>query len=435
MDDRKEREQLKLRMFFDPDRWERLLNQAHEKELNRTLIQYFMTPKGRAELYDRIVNHNYAIQVPHKTKIPKDTGGFRIVYANEDEDRIYLSVYNDMMSELHSDRVHKNCKSYQKGISCGNTVKEVSKQLTKYHRGYKADMTHYFDSVPLREILHVFDVLEMDTCLDIPVVNYYKSNLVFDEDDNLIEEYSGMKQGCAFSSFLANTLLYEVDKEISEIEDVLYVRYSDDILIVGKNADIAMNKLKLRLAIMGLSLNPKKTEVISNERWFEFLGFKIKGKQITFSRKSVRTLITEINKCTIKYKLHTRKGIVHDISPTKAINKINRYLYKNYTVNRKKEFGWAEYFLPIVNVYQDINTLDEYIKDCIRATYTKHKKVGGIGSIDNNDKFTVNRNNRNQIGYNIENTDKEIEGYISMIAMWDTIRTDKDAFRTKARTL
>ena len=35
MDDRKEREQLKLRMFFDPDRWERLLNQAHEKELNR----------------------------------------------------------------------------------------------------------------------------------------------------------------------------------------------------------------------------------------------------------------------------------------------------------------------------------------------------------------------------------------------------------------
>ena len=50
MDDRKEREQLKLRMFFDPDRWERLLNQAHEKELNKTLIQYFMTPKGREEL-------------------------------------------------------------------------------------------------------------------------------------------------------------------------------------------------------------------------------------------------------------------------------------------------------------------------------------------------------------------------------------------------
>ena len=96
--DRKEREQLKLRMFFDPDRWERLLNQAHEKELNRTLIQYFMTPKGRAELYDRIVNHNYAIQVPHKTKIPKDTGGFRIVYANEDEDRIYKNYFNGVPS-------------------------------------------------------------------------------------------------------------------------------------------------------------------------------------------------------------------------------------------------------------------------------------------------------------------------------------------------
>lgn len=33
MDDKKEREQLKLRMFFDPDRWGRLLNQAYEKKL------------------------------------------------------------------------------------------------------------------------------------------------------------------------------------------------------------------------------------------------------------------------------------------------------------------------------------------------------------------------------------------------------------------
>lgn len=430
----KEREQIKLKMFFDKDRWERLLNTANEKGLNSDLIRYFMTPEGRIDLYNKIVNKQYKIFPPHKAKIPKDTGGFRIVYVNEDVDRIYLSIYNDMMFELHSDMIHESCKSYQKGISCGNTVKSVSKQLIDYY-GYKSDMTHYFDSTPLREIIKIFNLLQMDTCVDIPVIEYYKSNLVFDEDNKLIEEYAGMKQGCAFSTFLANVLLYDVDKEISEMKDVLYVRYSDDILIIGKNADAAMEVLRQRLSEKGLLLNPKKTEKISNEKWFEFLGFKIKGSKITFSKKSIKNLKTEIDNYTIKYKKKTKKGYIYNNSPKNAINKINKYLYKNYTVNENKTFGWAEYFLPIVNVQKDIEIVNFYIMDCIRTTYTRNKKVGGLGSIDNNDEYTVNRNGSNSIGSNIEKTDKIIKCYISMVDMWKTINTDKELFRLKARLL
>ena len=435
MDDRKEREQLKLRMFFDPDRWERLLNQAHEKELNRTLIQYFMTPKGRAELYDAIVNYNYTIQVPHEANIPKYPTGFRLVVVNEDVDRIYASVYTDMMFELHFDCIYETSKAYQKGIGCGKVVNEVCEQLEKYNKGYKSDMTHYFDSTPLREILKIFDKLKMDTSVDKPIVDYYKSNLIFDEHNNLVEKYLGMKQGCAFSAFLANVLLYDVDKEISEMKDVLYVRYSDDILILGKNADEAMEILKDRLSEKGLSLNPKKTEVISNEKWFEFLGFKIKGKYITFSKKSIVNLVTEINNFTIKYKRKIRNEFIYNISPKKAINKILRYLYKNFTVDAKHSFGWAEYFLSIVNVKKDIITINNYIMDCIRATFTNKKKVGTICSVSDRDNYTVVRTKGKNVKANRNKTPKIIEGYVSMVDMWNTIRTDKDLFRLKARLL
>ena len=50
----KEREQIKLKMFFDKDRWERLLNTANEKGLNSDLIRYFMTPEGRICLCNKI---------------------------------------------------------------------------------------------------------------------------------------------------------------------------------------------------------------------------------------------------------------------------------------------------------------------------------------------------------------------------------------------
>lgn len=421
-----ELEKIKFKMIFDKDRMERLLNQAYEKNINVALLRKLMQPEYQLQLYNALLNKEYKIFPPHKAKIPKDNGDFRTVYVNEDLDRIYLSLYNDMMFELHSCFISVYCKSYQKGISCPNTVKEVSKQLENYN-GYKADMTHYFDSTPLKQINKLFDKLRMVTRVDLPVREYYNSNLVFDENDNLIEEYAGMKQGCAFSTFLANAMLYDIDEKLGNMKDLLYVRYSDDILFVGKESEKAMKILKRELKKLGLKLNPKKTEKITNDRWFDFLGFKIKGSQITFSTKSISNIKKEIEKITIK---HNGK-----ISQDKIINKINAHLYKNFTVNNKRAFGWGEYFLMTVNVEKDIRIIDEWIKDCIRACKTGKKKVGGIGSVNDRNNYTIARGKGKHVSSNLKNTGKIIHGYTSMIDMWRTINNSKDLYRLKARMM
>ena len=419
-------EKLKFEMMFNKDRMLRLLNQAYEKNINVALLRKLMQPEYQLQLYNALLNKEYKIFPPHKAKIPKDNGDYRTVYVNEDIDRIYLSLYNDMMFELHSCFISVYCKSYQKGISCPNIVREVSEKL-RFHKGYKADMTHYFDSTPLKQINKLFDKLRMVTRVDLPVREYYNSNLVFDENDNLIEEFAGMKQGCAFSTFLANAMLYDIDEKLGNMKDLLYVRYSDDILFVGKESEKAMKILKRELKKLGLKLNPKKTEKITNDRWFDFLGFKIKGSQITFSTKSISNIKKEIEKITIK---HNGK-----ISQDKIINKINAYLYKNFTVNNKRAFGWGEYFLTTVNVEKDIRIIDEWIKDCIRACKTGKKKVGGIGSVNDRESYTIVRGKGKHVSSNLKKTGKIIRGYTSMVDMWRTINHSKDLYRLKARMM
>ena len=47
-----------------------------------------------------------------------------------------------------ADWIHPQCKSYQKGIGCGKVVQELSHHIAKYDKGFKADLSKYFDSVP-----------------------------------------------------------------------------------------------------------------------------------------------------------------------------------------------------------------------------------------------------------------------------------------------
>ena len=70
-----------------------------------------------------------------------------------------------------------------------------------------------------------------------------------------------MRQGCAVAAFLADAVLFDIDQTISNL-NVYYVRYSDDILIVGHEYETGYKILKTMLAEKELILNPKKVETL-----------------------------------------------------------------------------------------------------------------------------------------------------------------------------
>lgn len=415
-----------LKKFFEKERWEQALEIGVNKHIDKGELRKLTSPEVRLALYHAIVTDNYEIAPPHQVQIPKDNGDMRIVYVNENVDRIFLSIANNLFFEMFPEFVHKSCKSYQSGIGCGKIVQEVSKEITKVTSkivGFKADLTKYFDTVPIKYIDEIFDRMEnkvgKSKIIDV-VRKYYHADLCFDYNGELIEHYQSLKQGCAVASFLADAVLYHIDKAISDM-DVYYVRYSDDLLVVGRCYDEAFQILKAMLKEMDMTLNPKKVEAVCRDKWVKFLGFYIKGDKITLHKQRVKNFQKEIEARTIKQR---------KISMEKAINQVNSYLYKG-----DGTYSWATSVLPIINVDKDIDALNEFVMDAIRACATGKKKIGGLGSVNNKEDYTILRGTGKNVNANRNKTEKEIEGYLSLRCMQNAILTNRSVYDTLVRSM
>lgn len=415
-----------LQKFFEMHRWEEALETGVDKHIDKGELRKLCSPEVRVALYNAIVTDNYEIAPPHQAQIPKDNGDMRIVYVNENVDRIFLSIVNNLFFEMFPEFVHPSCKSYQSGIGCGKIVQQVSKQIinTKTNEvGLKADLTKYFDRVPIRYVDEIFDRMEAKVgkskIIDV-VRKYYHTDLCFDFNGDLIEYYQSLKQGCAVASFLADAVLYNIDKSVSEL-GVYYVRYSDDLLALGNDWQKAYTLIKKMLDEMELELNPKKVEILSKDKWFKFLGFSIKGNQITLSKNRVKSFQKEIETRTIKK---------NNISMTRALNQVNNYLYKG-----DGTYSWATSVLPIINVQKDIDELNEFVLDAIRACATGKKKIGGLGSVNDKEDYTILRGVGKNVAANRKKTEKEIDNYLSIRCMQNALLTNRAVYDTLVRSM
>ena len=415
-----------LQKFFEKERWEQALEIGVDKHIDKGELRKLCDPAVRAAMYQAIISDNYEIAPPHQAQIPKDNGDMRIVYVNENIDRIFLSIANNLFFEMFPEFIHKSCKSYQSGIGCGKIVQEVSKEMVKMNTpevGVKMDLTKYFDTVPLKYIDDIFDRMEKKVgkskIIDI-VRKYYHTDLCFDFNGELIEHYQSLKQGCAVASFLADAVLYPIDDMVSAL-NVYYVRYSDDLLIIGKAWKVGFETVKKLLSKMQMTLNPKKVEIVYKDKWVKFLGFNLKDDKITLSKTRLKSFQKEIEARTIKQ---------HKISMVRALNQVNSYLYKG-----DGTYSWATSVLPIINVEKDIETLNTFVMDAIRACATGKKKIGGLGSVNDKADYTILRGTGKNVTANRGKTEKEIENYLSIKCMQNAILTNRAVYDTLVRSM
>lgn len=419
-----------LQKFFEANRWEKALETGVGKGIDKGELRRLTCPEVRAAMYNCIISDQYEIAPAHIALIPKDKPGeFREVHINENVDRIFLSIVNDMFFEMFPHYIHPSCKSYQKNIGCGKVVQQVSKRICDSKTdsngimAWKSDLSKYFDSVPRQYIDAVFDRIENEVgkskIIDI-VRKYYHTDLLFDADGNLIERYGSLKQGCALASFLSDVMLYHIDEMLSNLKG-LYVRYSDDCLYVGEDYEAAMHIMKTELDKMQLTLNPKKVEYLTYDKWFKFLGFNIKGNQITLSKGRVKDFQKEIA---------SRTTGLQNISLTKATNSVNRYLYKG-----DGTYSWATSVLPIINVQKDIDKLNEYVMDSLRACATGRKKIGGLGVVMDREDYTILRGTGKNVKANRMKTPKEISNYMSIRCMQNALLCNRAVYDTLVRSM
>ena len=145
--------------FFDMPRWEEAIESGVAKEIDKATLRVLCSPDCRLEIYRRFKANMIDVAPPHEAQIPKDDGTMRTVYANEPIDRILLAIANNLLMDMCPEMIHPACTSYQKGIGTGKVVTKVSKEISN-HDGWKADLSKYFDSVPIEYIDGVFDAIE-----------------------------------------------------------------------------------------------------------------------------------------------------------------------------------------------------------------------------------------------------------------------------------
>ncbi|MCM1296152.1 MAG: reverse transcriptase domain-containing protein [Muribaculaceae bacterium] len=249
---------------------------------------------------------------------------------------------------------------------------------------------------------------------------YYHSDWYFDTDGNLQKTYQSLKQGCSVASWLADVLLFHIDEMLDRM-DGEYVRYSDDMLFVGEDYNAAMICLSNELDKMQMKLNPKKVELLSPERWFKFLGYSIKGDMISLSSTRIKKFQKEIEGRTTKAKGTTFR---------KAVNAVNRFLYKG-----DGEHSWATQILPVCNVVEDIQELNKFVMDCLRAVKTGKKKVGGLGYAVSKKDGCVERGLGRNVKANKEKVEGEIDGYLTLNCMRNAMLTSRDVYRTLVSSL
>ena len=421
-----------LQMFFEPSRWEYAIEKGCVKDVPKNWLYQLCKPEVRVMMYERIKAGTYEIAPPHTALIPKDTPGeFRTVYVNEPADRVLLSIANDLLFELMPDMVHPNCKSYLKGVGCGRVVQEISRTIcdTKPDGdgciGWKADLSKYFDSVAIGYIDRAFDAVEArhgrSALIDV-LRKYYHSDWYIDgQTKQVCSRYQSLKQGCSVASWLADVVLYHIDARLDDM-DVLVKRYSDDICCIGPDHREAYAALEEELSKMGMKLNPKKVEWLSADRWFKFLGYSIKGESISLSSTRIKTFQKEIEARTIR-----KRGT----TPTRAINAVNRYLYHG----DGQGHSWATQVLSIVNVRQDVDTLNCFVMDALRAVHTGRKKIGGLGYDRQGRVGCVVRGRGRNVSANRRKTGDDISGYLTLGCMQNAMRTSKAAYETLVRSL
>lgn len=416
-----------LKMFFDIDRWTKAIEKGVCKDIPKDQLIRLTNEKTRLQIADAMLKGNYEISPPHTAQIPKEGGEFRTVYVNEPIDRIILSIANDLLFELMPEMIHRSCKSYQTGIGCGRIVTGVSQKIVDMASpgclGWKSDLSKYFDSVPLRYVDEAFDKVEnkhgQSVLIDV-LRKYYHCDLYFDESNSLQSKYQSLKQGCAVASWLADVLLYDLDEELSRMNGY-YVRYSDDMLLIGEDYEKAMNVLIQRLDDKSMKLNPKKVEYLAMDKWFKFLGFSIKGNMISLSSSRIKTFQKEIERRTIR-----KQGI----STQKAINSVNRYLYKG-----DGEFSWATQILPVCNVSRDIDELNKFVMDCLRAVSTGKRKIGGLGYVRTKDDGCIVRGLGSNVKANRIKTGNNIAGYLTIGCMRNALLTSRSVYNTLVASL
>lgn len=333
----------------------------------------------RNQEYISILNKITAkgFSIPYKKQIQKiDSTKKRVVYTFPKEENYILKLLTYLLIRVYDGAFSSNLYSFRANYSVKQAFQHIlsTSNIDQYYT-YKVDISDYFNSIDLDILLpSLHKVLSNDLALYEFIEAILKNPFVV-ENGEIKQEKKGVMAGCPIAAFLANVYLSDLDKMFAE-EEIIYCRYSDDIIIFTKNKE-AQERIKQKLLTTlenyHLTVNTaKEVATISNEPW-TFLGLKYDNGEIDISDialKKIKAKMRRKTRALIRWKNLKNKEPIYAVKA--FINAFNKKFYNNTDVH---DMTWSRWYFPLITTDKSLRVIDQYMQECIRYIATeKHTK-------------------------------------------------------------
>lgn len=354
------------------DFYEQKVNPAYFRIPDAQELFRYVREKRYLPVVERIYGGR-GLSIPQKKRIAKsDTSKKRIVYSLPDDEATVLKLLTWLMIRKYDWFLSDNLYSFRPGHGAKHALEKLTgnPEISQYY-SYKLDVRNYFNSIDIKQLLPVLEQLFSD---DKPLYDFIASQLSDPralDGDEIVEEQKGVMAGMPYAVFFANVYLTRLDREFEKIPDVIYCRYSDDIIIFAKEKgtlDDAKEKLLSTLAELHLEVNPDKVVETAPHKPWTFLGFECNGKEIDVSKVSVGKIKAKMRRKARSLERWRRiKGKDGWMAARAFIKHFNKKLY---TSESNSEVNWSWWYFPLITTEKSLKVIDAYMQDCVRFVAT-----------------------------------------------------------------
>lgn len=358
------------------------LSATEEKELC-----HFIEKKAYLPLCQAWENGQFPSTLPVRRIINKEgTQKKRIVYSFEGDEGIFLKFISFWLYRYDS-LFCDNCYAFRRGIGAKTAISRLrSDKRVKTGYCLKVDISNYFNSIDVGKLLAGLDFLKKE---DIPLYQLFEKILLEEQvrdGRRILREKHGVMAGTPFSPFLANLYLRDTDYFFCR-ENVLYLRYSDDILLFAdspQELSLRQKQLVQQLSDLGLTLNPDKLRIYQPNEALEFLGFCYRNGEIDLSAHTIAKTKARIRRKSEALRRWQReKGLSGEKAAIGFIRAMNRKFFGNAPsadtelpeATGHDAFTWNRWFFSNLTVDTGLRELDAYMQEYVRYTVTgRHYK-------------------------------------------------------------
>lgn len=302
----------------------------------------------------------------------------RVVYMFKRDENLILKLLTHLLMREYDQLFSPNLYSFRVNSGVKRAIRKITTNanIDRYY-SYKIDISNYFNSIDVDHMLSILDTAwENDRELYTFVEKLLRNPFV-KGGNNIIEEPKGVMAGTPIAVFLSNLYLTDLDRCFDGRDDVIYCRYSDDIIVFAKDEEILNEAKEIIFSYIRerkLEVNrEKEVTTLPGEEW-TFLGFSYHNGIIdisSISKEKLKGKMRRKSRALIRWK--NRKGKEDNMAVRAFIKRFNRKLYDS---NDPNETNWSRWYFPLINTDKSLKELDAYMQDCLRYTASEtHTKA------------------------------------------------------------